>query len=81
MALVALVVNRPEFVVARNPDPESTLPYLIRLPLGAKGVVLKARDTWPRTAKVFLIDLHVAKVEVIERLQVLLSKYGFCCGS
>ena len=42
-----------EFVVARNPDPDSALPYLIRLPLGSRGVVLKARDSWPRTSKVF----------------------------
>ncbi len=43
---------RAEFVIATNPEPDSTLPYLIRLPLGEAGVVLKARDTWPRTAKV-----------------------------
>jgi hypothetical protein len=42
-----------DFVVARNPDDGSTLPYLVRLPLTADGVVLKVRDTWPRTAKVY----------------------------
>ena len=42
-----------DFVVARNPDEESTLPYLVRLPLGDEGVVLKTRDTWPRTSKVY----------------------------
>lgn len=42
-----------DFVIARNPDADSTLPYLLRLPIGRDGVVLKARDTWPRTAKVF----------------------------
>ncbi|HSK27802.1 MAG TPA: ERCC4 domain-containing protein [Jiangellales bacterium] len=42
-----------DFVVARNPDPDSTLPYLVRLPLGPEGIVLKARDTWPRTAKIY----------------------------
>jgi hypothetical protein len=50
-------VGRPEltgtFTVARNPDPESTLPYLLRLPLGERDLLLKARDTWPRTAKVY----------------------------
>lgn len=40
-------------MVARNPDADSTLPYLIRLPLGRDGVVLKARDSWPRTAKIY----------------------------
>jgi ERCC4 domain len=42
-----------DFLVARNPDPISKLPYLLRLPLGGSGVVLKAREMWPRTAKVF----------------------------
>src|SRR5919202_4509068 len=41
------------FVVARNPEPDSSLPYLIRLPLGREPLVLKARDVWPRTAKVY----------------------------
>jgi len=41
------------FRVARNPDPESTLPYLISLPLPSGDLVLKARDLWPRTAKVY----------------------------
>jgi hypothetical protein len=40
------------FLVARNPDAGSTLPYLLRLPLG-DGLVLKAGDDWPRTAKVY----------------------------
>jgi hypothetical protein len=37
------------FRVARNPDRESRLPYLIYLPIDG-GVVLKARDAWPRPA-------------------------------
>jgi hypothetical protein len=41
------------FVVARNPEPGSRLPYLLRLPLAAGPLVLKARDSWPRTAKVY----------------------------
>jgi hypothetical protein len=41
------------FVVARNPDPDSTLPYLVRLPLPGGDLILKARDTWPRTARVY----------------------------
>jgi hypothetical protein len=40
------------FLVARNPDPDSSLPYLLRLPIEG-GLVLKARDTWPRTARVY----------------------------
>jgi hypothetical protein len=42
-----------EFVVARNPEEGSSLPYLVRLPLPDGAVVLKVRDMWPRTAKVY----------------------------
>lgn len=42
-----------EFVVARNPEVDSTLPYLVRLPLPEGAIVLKVRDVWPRTAKVY----------------------------
>ncbi|MBJ7593418.1 MAG: ERCC4 domain-containing protein [Candidatus Dormibacteraeota bacterium] len=40
------------FRVARNPDDASRLPYLVWLPLEG-GVVLKAREMWPRAARVF----------------------------
>jgi hypothetical protein len=59
-----------DFVIARNPEPDSTLPFLIRIPLGPHGIVLKARETWPRTAKVYC---HRAEswpddAEVVERV-------------
>ena len=59
-------------MIARNPDGDSTLPYLLRIPLGAQGVILKARDTWPRTAKVYChrVDDWPADAEVIERVPV-----------
>jgi hypothetical protein len=41
------------FSVARNPDPASKLAYLVRLPLPEGPLVLKAADSWPRTAKVY----------------------------
>jgi ERCC4 domain-containing protein len=41
------------FEVAANPDPDSTLPFLIRLPLPDGELILKARDSWLRTAKVY----------------------------
>lgn len=61
-----------DFVVARNPETESTLPYLVRLPIGSQGIVLKARDTWPRTAKIYCHRAAgwPADVEVIERVPV-----------
>lgn len=63
---------RPEFVVAKNPDPASTLPYLILLPLGAEHVVLKARDRWPRTAKVYChrAEEWPEQPEIVERVRV-----------
>lgn len=45
------VVER--FLVVRNPDADSSLPYLISLPLPAGPLILKAKETWPRTAKVY----------------------------
>lgn len=42
-----------DFVIARNPEEGSTLPYLLRIPLGSGGIVLKAKETWPRTGKVY----------------------------
>lgn len=40
-------------MIARNPDADSTLPYLLRIPLGERGIVLKSREMWPRTSKVY----------------------------
>jgi hypothetical protein len=34
------------FTIVRNPQEDSKLPYLLRLPIEG-GLVLKARDTWP----------------------------------
>lgn len=55
------------FLVALNPDEESTLPYLVRLPL-EEGLVLKARDTWPRSARVYC---HPAKLEWDDGLEIV----------
>jgi ERCC4 domain-containing protein/Lsr2 protein len=59
-----------DFVIARNPDGDSTLPYLLRVPLGPSGVILKARETWPRTSKVYChrVDEWPADAEVVERV-------------
>lgn len=61
-----------ELVIVRNPDPGSTLPYLLRLPLGSTSIVLKVRDTWPRTAKVYchLTDEWPDEPEIIERVPI-----------
>lgn len=41
-----------DLVIARNPDPDSSLPFLLKLPLG-DGLLFKVKDTWPRTASVY----------------------------
>ena len=43
----------PTFRIARNPDEASTLPYVLWVPVGPAPLILKAKDTWPRTAKVY----------------------------
>jgi hypothetical protein len=60
-----------DFVIARNAEPGSTLPYLLRVPLG-DGILLKAKDTWPRTGKVYChrVEEWPADAEIIERVPV-----------
>ncbi len=41
-----------DLLIARNPDPDSKLPYLLRVPLGG-GLVLRTSDTWPRTKALY----------------------------
>ncbi len=61
-----------DFVIARNPDGDSALPYLLRIPLGDDGIVLKSRETWPRTTKVYChrVEAWPEDAEVIERVPV-----------
>jgi hypothetical protein len=58
-----------DLLVARNPEPGSSLPYLIRIPLGADGIVVKARETWPGASKVYChrADGWPADADVLER--------------
>ncbi len=59
------------FVVARNPEPDSTLPFLLSVPLDG-GILLKARARWPATARVYCHPLErwPADAEVLERVAV-----------
>jgi ERCC4 domain len=64
------------FLVARNPDPDSKLPYLLLLPL-EEGIVLKARESWPATARVYCHRVEQAwpaEAEIIEQAPVLLCR-------
>lgn len=61
-----------DLLIAVNPEQDSSLPYLVRIPLGDSGIVLKTRDTWPRTTKLYChrADGWPASAEIIERLPV-----------
>jgi len=41
-----------ELLIARNPDPGSKLPFLLRVPLGP-GLVFRTSGAWPRTKALF----------------------------
>lgn len=62
-----------ELVIARNPDPDSRLPYLIRVPLG-RGLVFRAGGTWPRTSAIYCYPVGEEEwpqpAEVVERVPV-----------
>lgn len=61
-----------DFLIAANPDDASSLPYLVRLPLGPHGIVLKVRDTWPRTSKVYAhrADEWPREAAIVQRVPV-----------
>jgi hypothetical protein len=60
-----------ELLIAANPDPESRLPYLLRLPL-AGGMVFRTSDTWPRTKALYChpmpVDEWPAEPQIVERV-------------
>jgi hypothetical protein len=64
-------MQRAEFVVARNPEAESSLPFLLRLPIDG-GLVLKAREPWPATSRVYCHPAEgwPAAPEIVESVPV-----------
>ncbi len=60
------------FVVARNPEADTKLPYIIRLPV-EDGIVLKTRDTWPKTSRLYCHPFGAwpDRAEVVEQVQVV----------
>jgi hypothetical protein len=61
-----------DFVIARNPQEDSKLPYLLYLPLEG-GVVLKSRETWPRASRVYCHPFEEPwppDADVVERTRV-----------
>jgi hypothetical protein len=61
-----------DFIIARNPEGASSLPYLLRVPIGG-GLWLKARDSWPRSVRIYCHPADppdLAMLEIIERAAV-----------
>ncbi|MBV8735044.1 MAG: Lsr2 family protein [Solirubrobacterales bacterium] len=60
-----------ELLVARNPDPSSSLPYLLRLPVEG-GLVFRTKGTWPRTNALYCHPVGIEewpdRPEIVERV-------------
>ncbi|MGH9177994.1 MAG: ERCC4 domain-containing protein [Acidimicrobiales bacterium] len=60
-----------ELLIARNPDPDSSLPYLIRLPVG-EGLVFRTKGTWPRTSALYCHPVEASdwptEPDIVERV-------------
>jgi ERCC4-type nuclease len=60
-----------ELLIAANPDPDSTLAYLLRVPLG-DGIVLRTAGTWPRTTALYCYPVPTddwpAAPDIVERV-------------
>jgi hypothetical protein len=78
-----LVQNRrmardDSFLVARNPDAESKLPFLLAIPIDG-ALFLKARDSWPRSARVYCHPLNEgwpSEPEILEQVAVKICRGG-----
>jgi hypothetical protein len=62
-----------ELLIAVNPDPDSRLPYLLRVPL-AGGMVFRTSGSWPRTKALFCYPVSAddwpVEPEIVERVPV-----------
>jgi hypothetical protein len=62
-----------ELLIAVNPDPDSKLPYLMRLPL-AGGMLFRTSGTWPRTTALYCHPVPPedwpAEPDLVERVRL-----------
>jgi hypothetical protein len=60
-------------LIARNPDPDSRLPYLLQVPLGG-GMVFRASGTWPRTIALYCYPVPASEwpvqPDIVEQIPV-----------
>lgn len=60
-----------ELLIAKNPDPDSSLPYLLHVPLSG-GLVFRTKGVWPRTSALYCHPVPVAEwpetPELVEQL-------------
>ena len=63
-----------KLLIVRNPDPDSRLPYLLRVPLG-DGLVFRTSGTWPRTKALYCHPVPIgdwpADPELVETIELL----------
>ncbi|MGE2689069.1 ERCC4 domain-containing protein [Mycolicibacterium pulveris] len=63
-----------ELVIARNPDANSRLPYLLRLPQPGGDLLFRTSGTWPRVKALYChpvgLDEWPADAEIVERLEL-----------
>ncbi len=63
----------PEMLIAVNPEPDSRLPYLLRLPVDG-GMVFRTSGTWPRAKALFCYHVSVdewpAEPDIVERVPI-----------
>jgi hypothetical protein len=61
-------------LIAANPDPDSTLPFLLRLPIGDEGLVFRTKGTWPRTNALYCHPVPAsewpADADIVERVRL-----------
>jgi hypothetical protein len=75
LTLGARVAVVAELVIARNPDPGSSLGFLLWLPLG-DGLLFRTSDTWPRTKALYCHPAEPGEwptgddLEVVERVEL-----------
>jgi len=63
------------FLIAHNPDPDSSLPFLVRLPIES-GILLKTKEDWPRASRVYChpVETWPDEAEIISEVPVKLCR-------